>query len=96
MEHRHQSGVLLDGQDLAHLLDQHFRQRPKPRPDLQYPIRLLEVRNGQDAPHLVGVMEKVLAQRLGQLDVARRQHLLHVVEVHRARSSPNSFTAARS
>ena len=78
----HQPAVLLNGEDLAGLLQEQFGQRPQAGANLQHAICLGQLGGCDDAPQLIRVMQKALPQRPGQPDVVCRQKLSHFRECH--------------
>ena len=66
----HEPRVLFNCQHFAGFFQKQFRQRPKSRPDFQNLVRRRNLRRVHDAAELVAVVQKILAERFGQLDVA--------------------------
>ena len=64
--------------------DEQFSKRAETGADFQHLIRGREFGGVDDAAQLVLVVEEILAQRLGQLDLARGQDLLHFGQFHGA------------
>ena len=77
----------LDGQHFARLRDQQFRKRseaPAPLPARGPPSSIPPP--ADDAPQLIAVMQKILAERFRQLDLSRGQSLFHLREFHEKES----------
>jgi hypothetical protein len=73
-----QTSVLLDGRHFPCPGEQQFSQGTQPGPDLQDTVRAFESRGPSDPTQLIAIVEKVLTQAFGQLQVAGRQQAAHV------------------
>ena len=78
----HQPRVHFDRQNFAGFFQKQFRQRSQSRPDFENFVRRLNFRRVHDAAQLVAVVQKILAERARQLNVAFRQQRTHFGESH--------------
>ena len=78
----HEPSVQFDGENLAAFFQKQFRQWPKSRPDLQNFVGGREFGGIGDTFQLVRIVQKILSERLGKLDVALGQQLAHFGEFH--------------
>ena len=69
-------------QHAASFLQKQFRQRAEAGANFENFIRRRNFRRVHDAAELVAVVQKILAERPRQLDVALRQYLAHFVQIH--------------
>ena len=93
----HQPPVLLDGKHFTRSRQQQFGQGPQSRTDFQNLVGGLQVGRRHNPAQLIRVVQKILAERFGQSDVARRQDLFHLRELHsRSKTLANAATAASS
>ena len=77
VQNRHQSGILFNGQHLIRLRQQQLRQGPESGADLEYIVRWRQRPGFDDPLELIGVVQKILSQRLRELDVAFLQPAAH-------------------
>ena len=69
----HEPRILLNRQDFAGVLQKQFRQRPQSRPDFEDFVRLRQFSGLDDAPELIRVVQKFLAEGFGKLNPACHQ-----------------------
>ena len=79
----HQPAILFDGQDFTGISQEQFRQRSQPRSDFEDFIRFFQFRRINDAPELVAIVQKILAEGFRQLNPARGQQFPHFRKLHR-------------
>src|SRR5262245_43063060 len=89
-----QASIFLNRQHPPCLLDEQFSQRPETGPDLQDLVGRFQFCRGDNSPQLIGIMEKILAERFRELNIVLRQQLAHFGQFHA--TSRNTSESSRT
>ena len=87
--------IFLDGEHLARLRHEQLGERAESGANLKNFVRSRKLGGVHDAAKLVAIMQKILPERFGELNIAIGQRLFHLREFHASRS-PNVDVAARN
>ena len=95
-QQRNEARILFDRENLPRFLQEQLSQRAKPGADLEHTIGRGDFGRSDNAPELVVVVEKILAERFRKLDAVLLQDFAHLPEGDHASTSPNVATARAS
>src|SRR6185503_8020935 len=96
VQYRGQTAVLLNSNDLSGALEQDLRKWPQPGADLQHLVLFGEIGKIHYSLKLIGVVKKVLTERLGELNAFGGQQLAHFGKLHSVRSTSERCSTALS
>ena len=89
--------ILLDGEDVSAGFQEDFGERAEARANFEDLIRGGEFGESGDALDLVAVVQKILAERFGEVDLVTAEEVAHFRKLHRAAiSSWSAVTLVRS
>src|SRR5205814_528738 len=69
---------------------------PQSRTNFQHPVIWRKLGRSHNAPQLVRIVQKILAKRFGQLNVALGEDLFHLGELHRKKLREVESSATKS